>query len=113
VYLVMRHLLPLLELPKGLKTVIGLNSISAHFASRSIAMRINKLAIDGFTEFLAGSYEVEGLMSYALHPGGVKTRMSSVKGKISAYLSESVYFGPMLSRFPCLDFKRKDNGGSG
>jgi NAD(P)-dependent dehydrogenase (short-subunit alcohol dehydrogenase family) len=39
VYLVTRHLLPLLlETPKGLKTVIGISSMSSHFASPSIAM---------------------------------------------------------------------------
>jgi hypothetical protein len=40
-------------------------------------------------EFLAASYEAEGLMSYALHPGGVKTRMSTDKDKVPEQLSNS------------------------
>jgi NAD(P)-dependent dehydrogenase (short-subunit alcohol dehydrogenase family) len=77
VYLVTRHLLPLLlDTPKGLKTMMGISSMSSHFAGPSIAMGMSKLAMNRFIEFLAASYEADGLMSYALHPGGVKTRMS-------------------------------------
>ena len=71
VYLVTRHLLPfLLGTPKGLKTVLGITSMSSHFASPSIAMGMSNLTLNRFMEFLAASYEAEGLMSYALHPGG-------------------------------------------
>jgi NAD(P)-dependent dehydrogenase (short-subunit alcohol dehydrogenase family) len=52
-------------------------------------MGMSKLALNRFTEFLATSYEAEGLMSYALHPGGVKTRMSTDKTKVPEQLSES------------------------
>ena len=31
-------------------------------------------------------------MSYALHPGGVKTRMSTEKGKVPEALSESEFY---------------------
>jgi NAD(P)-dependent dehydrogenase (short-subunit alcohol dehydrogenase family) len=92
VYLVTRHLLPLLlGTPEGLKTVIGVTSMSSHFASPSIAMGMSKLALNRFMEFLAASYEAEGLMSYALHPGGVKTRMSTDKNKVPEQLSNSKF----------------------
>lgn len=92
VYLVTRHLLPLLlETPNGLKTVVGISSMSSHFASPSIAMGMSKLAMNRFMEFLATSYEGEGLMSYALHPGGVKTRMSTDKDKVPEQLGESEF----------------------
>ena len=93
VYLVTRHLLPLLlASPKGLKTVLGISSMSSHFAGQSIAMGMSKLALNRFMEFLAAEYAAEGLMSYALHPGGVKTRMSTDPGKVPAQLSASECF---------------------
>lgn len=77
VYLATRNLLPLLlNSEKGLKTVMGITSMSSHWAGQSIAMGMSKLALNRFMEFLAGQYKEEGLMSYSLHPGGVKTRMS-------------------------------------
>ena len=92
VYLVTRHLLPLLlSTPNGLKTVLGISSMSSHFASPSIAMAMSKLAMNRFMEFLAASYEAEGLMSYALHPGGVKTKMSTDPGKVPAQLTASEF----------------------
>ena len=90
VYLVTRHLLPLLlGTEDGLKTVMGITSMSSHFASPSIAMGMSKLALNRFMEYLGTAYEKEGLMSYALHPGGVKTKMSTEKGKVPEALSES------------------------
>jgi NAD(P)-dependent dehydrogenase (short-subunit alcohol dehydrogenase family) len=49
---------------------------------------MSKLAMNRFMESLAASYEAEGLMTYALHPGGVKTRMSTDKDKVPERLSE-------------------------
>jgi NAD(P)-dependent dehydrogenase (short-subunit alcohol dehydrogenase family) len=90
VYLVTRHLLPLLlETPKGLKTVIGISSMSSRFASPSIAMGMSKLVMNRFMEFLAASYGAEGLMSCVLHSGGVKPRMTTDKDKVPEQLSES------------------------
>ena len=54
-------------------------------------MGMSKLALNRFMEYLGTAYETEGLMSYALHPGGVKTRMSTEKGKVPQTLSESKY----------------------
>ena len=91
VYLVTRHLLaPLLDSPNGLKTVIGVTSMSSHFAAPSIAMGMSKLAMNRFMEYLAVTYGSQGLMSYAMHPGGVKTKMS-VGEKVPAKLSESKF----------------------
>lgn len=83
VYLVTRNLLPLiLKSPNGLKTIIGISSLSSHFAGPSIAMGMSKLALNRFMEFLAGQYAEQGLMAYSLHPGGVPTRMSTDSTKI-------------------------------
>jgi NAD(P)-dependent dehydrogenase (short-subunit alcohol dehydrogenase family) len=93
VYLVTRHLLPLLlDTPKGLKTMMGISSMSSHFAGPSIAMGMSKLAMNRFIEFLAASYEADGLMSYALHPGGVKTRMSAEESKVPEQLTKSEFY---------------------
>ena len=90
VYLVTRNLLPLLlKSVGGLKTVIGITSMSSHWAGHSIAMGMSKLALNRFMEFLAGQYGAEGLMSYSLHPGGVKTKMSQEDGKVPKELQES------------------------
>jgi NAD(P)-dependent dehydrogenase (short-subunit alcohol dehydrogenase family) len=105
VYLVTRNLLPLLlESERGLKTVIGITSMSSHWAGHSIAMGMSKLALNRFVEFLAGEYggegEVKGLMRYALHPGGVKTRMSQEEGKVPRELQGSEFFP--FSLFVCV-----------
>jgi len=39
------------------------------------AYQTTKFAILRFTEFLNAEYFGEGLLAYAIHPGGVKTRM--------------------------------------
>jgi NAD(P)-dependent dehydrogenase (short-subunit alcohol dehydrogenase family) len=59
-------------------------------------MGMSKLAMNRFIEFLAASYEAEGLMSYALHPGGAKTRMSADKDKVPEQLSESEFCALIL-----------------
>ena len=92
VYLVTRNLLPLLlKSEGGLKTVIGITSMSSHWAGHSIAMGMSKLALNRFMEFLAGQYGMEGLMSYSLHPGGVKTKMSQEEGKVPKELQGSEF----------------------
>jgi len=60
-------------------------------------MGMSKLAMNRFMEYLAGSYGEQWLMSYALHPGGVKTRMSSEKGKVPEKLTEMCVDSPDLS----------------
>lgn len=92
VFLVTRTLLPLLQKsPNGLQTVIGITSMSSHVAAPSIAMGMSKLALNRFMEYLARAHGAEGLMSYALHPGGVKTRMSQDPGKVPGDLAASKF----------------------
>lgn len=62
-------------------------------------MGMSKLALNRFMEFLAASYEAEGLMSYTLHPGGLKTRMSTDKNKVPEQLSNSTFL--MLDEKEC------------
>jgi NAD(P)-dependent dehydrogenase (short-subunit alcohol dehydrogenase family) len=104
VYLVTRNLLPLLlKSEGGLKTVIGITSMSSHWAGHSIAMGMSKLALNRFMEFLAGQYGEEGLMSYSLHPGGVKTRMSQEDGKVPKELQDSELVFPPKFELCCTE----------
>ena len=64
----------------GAKVVIGISSMSSHFASYSISMGMSKLAMKRFIEFLDNEYKDQGLVVYALHPGGAPTRMSTSPG---------------------------------
>jgi NAD(P)-dependent dehydrogenase (short-subunit alcohol dehydrogenase family) len=98
VYLVTRNLLPLLLKSKeGLKTVIGVTSMSSHWAGHSIAMGMSKLALNRFMEFLAVQYKGEGLMSYSLHPGGVRTGMSQDDKKVPKELQGSEFIFLVLT----------------
>ncbi|KAF2656089.1 NAD(P)-binding protein [Lophiostoma macrostomum CBS 122681] len=81
VYLITRTLLPLLlGTEGGAKAVVGITSFSSHFASYSISMALSKLALNRFVEFLDKEYREQGLVAYALHPGGVATKMSTSEG---------------------------------
>lgn len=75
--IVAKTFLPLLlDTKDGLKTIIGITSMSSHVATESISMGLSKLALNRFMEYVASKYGDQGVMSYALHPGGVKTAMS-------------------------------------
>jgi NAD(P)-dependent dehydrogenase (short-subunit alcohol dehydrogenase family) len=65
--------------------------MSSHWAGHSIAIGMSKLALNRFMEFLAGQYREQGLMSYSLHPGDVKTKMSQENGKVPKELQGSEY----------------------
>jgi NAD(P)-dependent dehydrogenase (short-subunit alcohol dehydrogenase family) len=81
VYLVTRALLPmLLGTDGGAKAVVGITSMSSHFASYSISMALSKLALNRFIEFLDNEYKDRGLVAYSLYPGGVATKMSTSDG---------------------------------
>ena len=70
-WLVTRALVPIiLQSPTCLKTITTVTSMSSHVAGPSIAMGMSKLALNRFAEYLASAYAEDGLMSYALHPGG-------------------------------------------
>jgi len=75
-YLVTRALLPLL-LRDGDRTIINTSSIGAHNVRPGMSgYQISKLALLRLTEFLAVEYADQGLLAYAIHPGGVMTELS-------------------------------------
>lgn len=86
VYWVTKAFLPLLLSPNfknarkedGLKTIVNLSSAGAHLTRfGASAYQTTKFALLRFTEFLAAEYGGEGLLPFAVHPGGVMTELSS------------------------------------
>jgi NAD(P)-dependent dehydrogenase (short-subunit alcohol dehydrogenase family) len=74
-YLVGRALLPWM-LRGGEKTIINTSSIGAHRVRPGMSgYQISKLALLRLTEFLAVEYADQGLLAYAIHPGGVLTAL--------------------------------------
>lgn len=75
--IVTKTFLPLLlDAKDGLKTIIGITSLFSHIPGESISMGLSKLALNRFMEYVAVKYGDRGVLSYGLHPGGVKTAMS-------------------------------------
>lgn len=75
-YLVTRSFLPLL-LKDGDKQIINLSSIGAHRTRTGMSgYQPSKLAIIRFSEFINAEYGEQGVLSYAVHPGGVMTEMA-------------------------------------
>ena len=71
---VSHYFLPLLLGSEGgAKALVNITSISAHMSRGACAYSMSKLAMNKFTEFLAAQYGKEGLLAYAVHPGGVLT----------------------------------------
>ncbi|KAL4961559.1 SDR family NAD(P)-dependent oxidoreductase [Aspergillus stella-maris] len=78
VYLITRAFLPQILDPNrpGLRTIVNLSSIGAHLiAPGASAYQTSKLAVLRFTEFLNADHAKDGLVAYAVHPGGVLTDM--------------------------------------
>ncbi|KAI1409053.1 NAD(P)-binding protein [Hypoxylon sp. FL1857] len=75
-YLCTRYFLPML-LDSELKTIINITSAGSQviFPGAS-SYQTTKFAICRFTEFLDAEYAKRGLITYALHPGGVKTDLA-------------------------------------
>jgi NAD(P)-dependent dehydrogenase (short-subunit alcohol dehydrogenase family) len=68
----------LLKKPTGLKTILNVSSIGAHIVMPGgSAYQITKLALIRFTEFINAECGEQGLLSLAVHPGGVMTELSS------------------------------------
>ena len=68
------YFLPLLlKSSNGAKAIINISSVASHMAWTPYGLNICKLAINRFTECLAGQYGGQGLVAYAVHPGGVMT----------------------------------------
>ncbi|GAB7333011.1 hypothetical protein MBLNU13_g04705t1 [Cladosporium sp. NU13] len=78
-YLVVRATIPLLlKKNDGLKTVLNVSSVGAHILMPGgSAYQSGKLALIRFTEFINAEYGEQGLLSIAVHPGGVMTELSS------------------------------------
>lgn len=75
-YLCVRHFLPLL-LASQLKIVINFTSVGAQVAfPTASSYQSTKFALCRFTEFLDVEYADQGLITFALHPGGVKTDLA-------------------------------------
>jgi NAD(P)-dependent dehydrogenase (short-subunit alcohol dehydrogenase family) len=75
VYLVTKHLLPLL-LRSGEKSIVNVTSIGAHLTRPSAsAYQTSKLAMLRLTQFTDVEYAKDGVIAYALNPGAVPTEM--------------------------------------
>lgn len=76
VYLMTRTFLPLL-LKGQSKTIINVSSLAALSAlPGGSAYQISKLAVIRFTESTMADYGNQGIVAYAVHPGGVATDMA-------------------------------------
>ncbi|MCJ1402091.1 hypothetical protein MMC11_005310 [Xylographa trunciseda] len=79
-FTVSHYFLPLLLSSEGgAKTVVNITSIASHMSRGACAYSMSKVAVNKFTEFLEGQYGKEGLLAYAVHPGGVVTETASDK----------------------------------
>ena len=75
VYLVTRSLLPLM-VKGGEKTIVNLTSIGGlNLTPGASGYQPSKNALLRFTEFICADYAKDGIVAYALHPGGVKSDM--------------------------------------
>ena len=76
VYLMDRALIPLL-LKGGDKTIIVVTSMGAHVVvPAGSAYQTTKLAVIRLNNFLVAEYGEQGLLAYAVHPGGVPTELA-------------------------------------
>ena len=97
-YLVTRAFLPLI-MRGGNKQIINISSIGAHLRTNGAsAYQCTKLALCRFTEFLMDEEGSNGLMAYALHPGGVMTELARGMPKEAhsskyPYLDKDATFG--------------------
>jgi NAD(P)-dependent dehydrogenase (short-subunit alcohol dehydrogenase family) len=75
-FLTARYFLPLL-LKSEAKLFVGLSSIGAHVLMPGASgYQTNKFAVIRFIEFLDHEYKDQGLVSLAIHPGGVPTELA-------------------------------------
>lgn len=80
-YLMTRAFLPLLlkssNNSNGLKTIVNVSSIGAHICRPGAsAYQTNKFALLRFTEFIVSEYASQGVLAFAVHPGGVPTELA-------------------------------------
>ncbi|KAJ0420826.1 hypothetical protein BJY00DRAFT_312753 [Aspergillus carlsbadensis] len=93
VYLVTRAFLPQIldEARGGAKTIVNVSSIAAHLTARGAsAYQSSKLAVLRFTEFLDVDHARDGLLAFAVHPGGVPTELGMrLPAERRAFLTET------------------------
>lgn len=77
-YLTVRATIPLLlKKNDGLKTVLNVSSIGAHIIMPGAsAYQTGKMALIRFSEFINAEYGEQGVLSFAVHPGGVPTELA-------------------------------------
>lgn len=74
-FILCRSLLPLLlSSDGGLKTIINVSSIGAHFSGPGSAYKMSKLALLRFGEMLAEEHP--GTVCFGIHPGAVLTELA-------------------------------------
>ena len=79
-FTVSHYFLPLLLSSEGgAKTLVNITSISSLMSRGACGYSMSKMAVNKFTEFLAGQYGKEGLLAHSVHPGGVLTETGSDK----------------------------------
>lgn len=95
-YLVARATIPLLvKKNQGLKTILNVSSVGAHWLLPGASgYQIGKLALIRFGEFINTEYGEEGIISYAIHPGGIPTELA--KG-MPEYMHEVLSDTPALA----------------
>lgn len=75
-YLVTRAFLPQMLSKGGDKIIVNVSSLAAHLLSPGgSAYQTSKLALLRFTEFLDVDHGSDGILTFAIHPGGVMTDM--------------------------------------
>ncbi|KAI9843946.1 MAG: hypothetical protein M1837_005987 [Sclerophora amabilis] len=75
-YLMTRAFLPLM-LKGGDKQILNLSSVGAHsFMQGASGYQTAKFAILKFTELTNAEYGEQGILAYAIHPGGVATELA-------------------------------------
>lgn len=77
-YWMTRAFLPLLLRSGDLRTIVNLSSMGAlSLRPGGSAYQTSKFAILKFTEFVMTEYAEQGVLCYAVHPGGVMTELAS------------------------------------
>ncbi|KAF4153025.1 hypothetical protein CNMCM8927_006240 [Aspergillus lentulus] len=89
VYLVMREFIPLLR--KGTeKTIVNVSSIGALLVRPGAsAYQTGKFALLRLTEFVMTEYGGEGMLAYAIHPGGVPTELAMGIKALQGFLTDT------------------------
>jgi len=108
-YLAAHFFVPLLlGTEDGAKAFIAVGSLAAHATSGPLASMgycVSKMAAVRIVEFAAAQFRDEGLMAVSVHPGAVKTEMSSQLPQEFARSELEFFFSycPVRSKSRCAD----------